>query len=136
MFVPLASWRLGAFALHPPNYKWPAPVHFVAPRRTMTRNPGFEITDAGPHQSLAQIHSRNDDGPPLLAFRNGFAFVVVNGRQHPVARDVLVSAADEIDVVFARARAGEHRVAAPHGPRDHLGAAHRELTSDLGEEAV
>src|SRR5207247_10181699 len=51
-------------------------------------------------------------------------------------RPFFVGAADEINMVLARAGAGEFRVASPDGPGDYLRAVIAQLTCDFGKEAV
>jgi hypothetical protein len=104
--------------------------------RAMPRQLSLEIAQAVPEQTLVQVHLGDDHGSPLLSLGQRLAVVAVNGRQHPVAGDVLVSAADDIDMVFAGAGAGQVGVAAPHGPGDHLGPAVAQLPRHFGEEAV
>ena len=60
----------------------------------------FEIAHPGPEGRLVQV-----------------------GGEHPVARDVFVSAAYEIDLVLTSADACPLGIAAPHGPRDDFRAA-------------
>ena len=74
--------------------------------------------------------------PWLSGPGDGPAGVVEDGGGHPVVRDVLVGAADQVDVVLTRPGRGQERVAAPDGPGDHLGAAVAQLTGHLREEAV
>ncbi len=82
----------------------------------MPRYLRFEIAQARPPQSFVQIDFGHNHGPPLFGVNELIARVIINGGEHPLARDVLVSAADEVDVIFAGARRGQQRVATPHRP--------------------
>src|SRR5712691_10578543 len=103
---------------------------------TMAGDLGPEIAQAWPEGSGVQIDLGHRNGSPFLRVRDGLAGMVEDGGDHPVAGDRLVSAADEVDVIFAGAGAGEQRVAAPDGPGDDFRAAVAQLAGDFGEEAV
>ncbi len=111
-------------------------VQFAGHGRAVTRQLAFEIPEAGPLETAVEIHFGHDDGSPLFSLRQRLSGVVENRRDHPVARKVLVRAADEIDLVLARAGACEKRVAPPDGPSDHLRPAIAQFAGDFRKKAV
>ena len=54
-------------------------------------------------QALVEIHFGHGDRAPFLGLGERLAVVVVDRRDHPVRGDVGVGAADDVDVVLARA---------------------------------
>src|SRR5262249_52822015 len=108
----------------------------LAIRGSMARQFGFEIPQAGPPQSLLQVDLGHNHGSPFLGVNELVSRMVVYCSEHPLARDIFVCAADEVDVIFAGARRSQQRVAAPHGPRDHFGAVVAQTSRYFGKEAV
>src|SRR5262245_10756406 len=102
----------------------------------MSRYLRFEIAQARPPQPFVQIDFGHNHGPPLFGVNELIARVIINGGEHPLARDVLVSAADEVYVIFAGARRGQQLVATPHRPRDHFGAVVAQSPRYFRKEAV
>src|SRR6266700_6324554 len=100
--------------------------------RTVPGNLRLEIAQARPFRRLVEVHFSHNDRSPFLGQGDRFSCVIENGRDHPVARDVFVGAADQIDVVLRRARACQFRIAAPHGPGNHFCAAIAQFPRDLG----
>src|SRR5439155_13189747 len=96
----------------------------------------FKITQPWPERALVQVHFRDADGAPFTGLGEHAAVLAVNGGEHPVARHVLVSAADQIDLVLARPGARLLRIASPHRPRDYFRAALAQFARDFGEESV
>ena len=74
------------------------------PHRPMAGNLGLEVAEARPVKTLPQVHLGYGYCAPFFRLRQHLAFAVVNGRDRPVGRHVRVGAADEEDVVLARAR--------------------------------
>src|SRR5258705_7981654 len=109
---------------------------FSTCHRTLPRNLGFEITQPRPERALVQVHFRDADSSPFPGLGEHAAVLAVDGREHPVARHVFVSAADEIDLVLTCAGTRLLGIAAPHRPRDDLSAAIAQLARDFGEESV
>src|SRR6185369_15723337 len=95
-----------------------------------------KIAEAGPIQPLVQVHFGNGHAAPVRSLRKHPAFAVVNSGNHPVARGVGVSAADEEDMVLAGSRRGEHRVATPNWKSDDFRTVNAELPCRLGEKPV
>src|SRR5213594_1861947 len=91
--------------------------------RTLPWNLGFEITQPRPERALVQVHFCDADRAPFAGLGQHAAVPAIDGGKHPVARHVFVSAADQIDMVLARAGARLFGIAAPHGPRDDFRAA-------------
>src|ERR1035438_4287328 len=102
----------------------------------MPWNLRLEVAEADPVGAAIQVHFRNCDSTPLRALREHGAGVVEDGGDHPVARHILVCAADDIDVVLASTGTGQLWVAAPNGPGDHLGAVVCQFAGDFREETV
>src|SRR2546426_7908851 len=102
--------------------------HLLCARdRTLPRNLGFEITQPRPERALVQVHFCDADRAPFPGLGEHAPVLAIDGGEHPVARHVFVSAADEIDLVLARAGACLFWIAAPYGPRDDLRAAIAQL---------
>ena len=76
-----------------------------APEWPVAGDIGFEVSEAVPVEPLVEIHFGHDYVSPLFGSRDRFALVIVDRRQHPVPRDVFISAAHDIDVIFAGAGA-------------------------------
>src|SRR5262249_3268952 len=89
-----------------------------------------------PEEALPEVHFRDDDLAPLLGVHDRHPVMAIDGSQAPLAGIVVVGAADEMNVVLARSRTGQERIASPDRPGDHLGDVLRWLPRDLGEEAV
>src|SRR6059036_861765 len=102
-------------------------LNLPRPYGPMAGNLRLEIAEARPIEPLVQVHFRDRHSAPLLRLGEHFAFAVVNRRDHPVARRVGVSAADEIDVIFTRPGGDEQWVAAPNREGDHFCAAVAQL---------
>src|SRR5438552_6220710 len=80
--------------------------HLLSARdRTLPWNLGFEITQPRPERALAQVHFCDADRAPFPGLGQHAAVLAKDGGEHPVARHVFVSAADEIDMVLARTSA-------------------------------
>jgi hypothetical protein len=82
-------------------------------------------------KSISAMHT-----VPIPLLGEHAAVLAIDGGKHPVARHVFVSAADEIDLVLARAGARLLGIAAPHRPRDDFRAAIAQLARDFGKESV
>src|SRR5262249_13455168 len=91
--------------------------------RTLVRNLGFEITQPRPERALAQIHFCDANRAPLLRLGEHAAVLAIDSGQHPVARNIFISTADEVDLIFARSSARLLWIAAPHRPRNDFCAA-------------
>src|SRR2546426_5879519 len=78
---------------------------FSTRNRTLVRNLGFEVTQPWPERALVQVHFRNANGAPLFRLREHAAVLAIDRGEHPVARHVFVSAADDVNLVLARAGA-------------------------------
>ena len=89
-----------------------------------------------PHVGLAQIDFSDGDRAPLRGLGYRFAGLIENRRNHPAVLRFHESAADDVNVVFARASLGQQRIAAINRPRNHLGPAVRQLAGDFGEKAI
>src|SRR4051812_11499691 len=85
-------------------------------RWSMSRQLGLEVAQAVPLQALIEVNLGDDDGAPGLGVDDRLAIVSVDRGQNPVTRNVFVSAAHQIDVVFARSGTGEQRVTSPYRP--------------------
>ena len=72
----------------------------------MTRILPFEISQARPIEPFAQIDFRDRNGAPILGLGEDAPLPVVDSGDHPVARNISVSAADEEYMVLAGARGG------------------------------
>src|SRR5216117_2120205 len=94
------------------------PASLSARDRTLPRNLGFEITQPRPERALVQVHFRDADSSPIFCLGEHAAILAKDGGEPPVARHVFVSAADEIDLVLARAIARLLGIATPHRPGD------------------
>src|SRR5204863_8983959 len=64
------------------------------------------------------------------------AVLAIDRGEHPFARNVFVSAADEIDLVLARAGARLLRIAAPYRPRNDFRATIAQFARHFGKESV
>src|SRR2546428_11016061 len=104
--------------------------------RTLPWNLGFEITQPWPERALVQVHFPDADRTPIPGLGEHATVLAIDRSEHPVARNVFVRAADEINLVLARAGAGLVRIAAPHRPRDDFRAAITQLARDFGKESV
>src|SRR5678816_820295 len=99
-------------------------------------NLGFEIAQPWPERALVQVHFRKANRSPVFRLCEHAAVRPEDRGQHPVARHVFVSAADEIDLVLAGTGARLLGIAAPHRPRDDFRAAIAQLARDFGKESV
>src|SRR5688500_4255138 len=88
--------------------------------RTMARNYRFEIAKPGPVRGFIEIDFRNGNRAPLFRLREQAAIVADDAAEHPVARNVFVRAAHDVNLIFAGARAALLWIAAPDWPRDDL----------------
>ena len=70
--------------------------------RKVPGNLRLEIAKARPFGRLVEVHLGHSDRSPSLGLGDRFSSVIENGRDHPVARDVFVGAADQIDVPYRR----------------------------------
>ena len=82
----------------------------------------LKIPKARPVESLIQVDLRDHHRSPFLRLRQGAPILVPNCADHPIARDVFIGAANEVDVVFTSPRGGKGRVATPYWPSNYLGA--------------
>src|SRR2546423_1929898 len=57
----------------------------------------LEVAEADPLRALVQVHLDDRYRAPVLRLGRHLAGVVVDRRDHPVARHVLVGAADNVD---------------------------------------
>ena len=64
----------------------------------MARNLGLEIAQILPVVRLIQINFRKGYRAPRAGLGQRHAVVTINGRDHPVLRDIGVGAADNIDM--------------------------------------
>src|SRR6266478_6031046 len=103
---------------------------------TLVWNLRFEIAQPWPEGPLVQVHFCNTDSSPLAGLGEHFAVLAIDGSEHPVARHVLVSAADEIDLVLTCTGARLLGIAAPHRPRNNFRAATTQLARNFGKESV
>src|SRR2546429_1826150 len=104
------------------------------PRSTLF--PYTTLFRSRPERALVQVHFGDADRAPFPGLSQHAAVLAIDGGEHPVARHVFVGAADEIDMVLARAGARLFGIAAPHGPRDDFRAAIAQLARDFGKESV
>src|SRR3989442_11220858 len=103
---------------------------------TLAWNLGFEITQPRPERALVQIHFCDADSSPFPGLGEHAAVLAIDGGEHPIPRHVFVRAADEIDLVLARAGARLLGIAAPHRPRNDFRAAIAQLPGDFGKKSV
>src|SRR3954462_13838019 len=97
---------------------------------------GFEIAQAWPLGDCIQVDLGYSDAAPAFGLSEGRSGVIEDGGNHPVAGDVFVSAADKIDMIFARPRSGEQGVTTPDGPGDDFRTAVGKFARDFGKKAV
>src|SRR6266851_2535951 len=108
----------------------------ICPDRPVTWDLRLEVTEAYPLGAPVEINFCNRNSSPLLRQTDCIAFMVEDGGNHPIAADVFVGAADQVDMILAGSSPGQERVAAPHRPGDHLGAAVSQLPGHFRKEAV
>src|SRR5712671_5308075 len=105
-----------------------------ARNRALAWNLGFEITQPRPECALVQVHFGDADRAPFPGLGEHAAVLSINGGEHPIARHVFVSAADEIDLVLTGAGSRLLGIAAPNGPRDDFRSAIAQLARDFRSE--
>src|SRR5688572_20662397 len=96
----------------------------------------FEISEAWPMQALIQVDFSDNNRPPFFCVREGPSVMIPHGTEHPIARDVLIRAANEINMILTGTGGCEGGVTSPDGPCDDLRAAVAEFASHLGEESI
>src|SRR6476660_6151068 len=77
------------------------PLIFCWNNRAVAGDLGLEVAEAVPLFAGVEIDFGHDDGSPVPGPGERAAVVVVDGRQHPVARDVFIRAAHQIHMVLA-----------------------------------
>jgi hypothetical protein len=65
------------------------------------RNPRFEISQPWPEGALVQIYFGDAHGSPFLRRREHAAVLPEDRGEHPVPRDILLSAADDVNLFLA-----------------------------------
>src|SRR6185503_15777364 len=88
--------------------------------RAMSRVLRLEIAEARPAEVLAQIDFRHDHGAPLLGLSQHASFAVVHGGEHPLLRNIGVTAAHQKHVVLTSPRRGQQWVTARYRESDDL----------------
>src|SRR5579859_6203926 len=92
----------------------------ISAHRSMSRDFGLEISQADPLRAVVEIDLSNGNGAPILGLGDRLAAMVEHRRDHPVVRDILIGAADEVYVILTGPGASQQRVASPNRPGDHL----------------
>ncbi len=104
--------------------------------RTVPRQCSLEVAQETPLEAAIKVDFGNHHGPPFLSQGNRVAFVVEDCREHPVRRDILVRAADQIDMILDGSRTSQLRITAPDRPCDDLSTMVGQPASNLGEKTV
>src|SRR4030095_11650756 len=83
-----------------------------------------------------KLHARHHARDPLVGTGKRLAILIPYRREHPVARHIFISAADQIDVVLTSARCRQRRVATPDRPGDDFRATFAQLPRYFWKKSV